>query len=281
MLAGASSRIGEVHHELTQPNQDNFLINPEKNIFAVFDGHGDQGHLIASYLRENLAKIFSDSPKSSVEDSLKITFQTVDKNICSSTNSESSGSTCVMAHFDHDTLYVAGVGDCSALLVKANTKDPADFEVTPLHSPHKLTSKAEHDRITATGAHVAGDYIVCRNDPNKVINMTRAFGDQDMKTSGVISIPDITATKMPHTKSKHSEDTFLLLFSDGLEQVASDTLIAKEAYKIIKDNISKGDVNSVCASLLQGLEDLVFERDGFGFSDDATIVAVVISGFSH
>lgn len=89
--------------------------------------------------------------------------------------------------------------------------------------------------------------------------MTRAFGDQDMKSAGIISRPDISITKLsfvnntlypnnnnnnntttssPSTSdsntsendssvshfdtSKSSEnDTFLMLFSDGLDQVQS------------------------------------------------------------
>lgn len=88
--------------------------------------------------------------------------------------------------------------------------------------------------------------------------MTRAFGDQDMKSAGIISRPDISITKLPFiniyanktgneklpedkvlhnnsstptsqndstvthfdtTTSFGENDTFLMLFSDGLDQV--------------------------------------------------------------
>eukprot|EP00026_Physarum_polycephalum_P010203 Phypoly_transcript_10358.p1 GENE.Phypoly_transcript_10358~~Phypoly_transcript_10358.p1 ORF type:complete len:379 (+),score=103.16 Phypoly_transcript_10358:34-1137(+) len=367
MRAGAASNIGEIHYEFAQPNQDNFLVNTEQNIYAVFDGHGDQGHVIAAYLKENLASTFtstlssssppsstSPSPSSStspppssssaspssspsspsstspsaIEDSLKTSFNTLDSNICKESSSESSGSTCVMAYVDGNNLYVAGVGDCSALLVKA---DPSSgkIEATSLVTSHKITNNVELERIQSTGASVNGEYVVSKLDPSKVINMTRAFGDQDMKCSGIISLPEISVTqltahkgteraakrlkmssnsdndntensnntnntdtkenKMPENEdNKHDDtknDTFLLLFSDGLEQVQSFDDIAKNAYQLLRENLpeKKDDpltLNTICTNLLQKLEDMLVERDGGGFSDDTTVVLVLLSGFS-
>lgn len=85
--------------------------------------------------------------------------------------------------------------------------------------------------------------------------MTRAFGDQDMKSAGIISQPDISITTLSSghntptgkdgastnncttttintnydsnvrifdtTQDSNQNDTFLMLFSDGLEQVQS------------------------------------------------------------
>lgn len=274
MLAGAASSIGEVHLEFSQPNQDSYLIDEEQKIYAVFDGHGDHGHVISSYLKNNLASIFSAAlhPTQSIEGSLRHAFQILDENICKFTQSESSGSTCVMAYVDNNYLYVAGVGDCTAILVQANPTN-GEFDTTTLLSSHKVNNSIEHSRILKTGAQVAGEYIICRTDPNKVINMTRAFGDQDMKSAGVISLPDISIIKLPHnnftssdinngdtinggvynsssgyktvihgdqltyydTTDNSNSETFLILLSDGLEQAASFNEISRKAHQIIKD----------------------------------------------
>ncbi len=67
----------------------------------------------------------------------------------------------------------------------------------------------------------------------KVINMTRAFGDKDMKSAGIIAIPEISLTNFGPKSIGASpvlgitqfnipeggRDSFLLLMSDGLDQV--------------------------------------------------------------
>jgi len=341
-LAGAASNIGEIHQDFSQPNQDNYLINDDKKIYAVFDGHGDKGHVISSYLKESLATTFSTSLTSTsntsntlhtshsysntIIDAFKHSFQKLDDTICKSVHSESSGSTCVMAYINNNNLYVGGVGDCTALLVQAHPSD-GKFDATILSSSHKVSNDAEHDRVTKAGAQIAGDYVVCLTDPNKVINMTRAFGDQDMKSAGIISQPDISVTKLPASNninyssannnnnnnnnndtndnndnnatlndnikqyditSQPGIDTFLMLFSDGLDQVQSTDEVARKAHQIIKANVNKipagnGEplqVNTICTTVLQHLEDNVYQRDGVGFSDDATLIIVILSGFS-
>lgn len=373
MQAGASSNIGEIHYELSQPNQDNFLINDEKHIYAVFDGHGDQGHNISSYLKHNLASTFMDSLNhvKSVEESLRHTFHTLDDNICKSTQSESSGSTCAVAYIAENMLYVAGVGDCSAVLVEAAPSN-GKIKTTTLLPVHKLSNVSEFDRILQTGANTAGEYIVCRSDPNKVINMTRAFGDQDMKSAGIIAIPEISTTTLspllkdganssnrnlvcdiegsdgnqraqntisndkvvnngnhnngdsshnadhsddqnndynfqniaqhsststsdtninmtaanntqPHTEDQcKNYDTFLILCSDGLEQIDSFDEVARQAHKLLKEQLptSKESMHAMCSKLIQQLEDCLYDRDGVGFNDDTTIVIVLLHGFS-
>jgi len=380
---------------LNQPNQDNFFINHDKRVYAVFDGHGDHGHYIASYLKHHIAARLSDSlnPSTSVLDSLRATFRVLDEAICSGRKSESSGSTCAMAYIDGDVLYVAGIGDCSVVLVQADESDGA-LTTTSLLPMHKLSNQVELSRISKTGAQMSGDYIVSKSDPNKIINMTRAFGDQDMKSAGIISVPELSVTKLsyvdlfsvqisdsPHisgngnqspasgTSTDNSSDSsshnadeysrngtnqdnvtnlttdqnnltsnnnsprnkrfrngdsvgsngdsadsnsdvaeannssgeeepsdvghyntspnkitdrFLMLASDGLEQV-NLLEMAQCAHKLLKSRILNGgpaDMSTLCSDLLKQLEDRVYERDGVGFSDDATVIVVVLSGFS-
>lgn len=77
-------------------------------------------------------------------------------------------------------------------------------------------------------------------------------------------------------------DTFLVLSSDGLEQVEVDE-IARKAHRLIKTQIAGGttplEINTTCSKLLQTLEDSIYEKDGIGFNDDATVILVLLSGF--
>lgn len=303
MWSGGASNIGEIHLDFSQPNQDNYLINDEKKIYAVFDGHGDKGHVISTYLKEHLVPTFTSTlqPTQSIEDSFKNAFQLLDDSICKSAQSESSGSTCVMAHVNNNFLYVAGVGDCTALLVQANPDGKMD--VTSLILSHKTSNTSENERILNCGTQITGDYIVSKTDPNKVINMTRAFGDQDMRSAGIISLPDISITKLPslvgpksedhlhngatiNNLTPHDRDTFLVMFSDGLDQVQSNDEIATKTHMLLRNhlNTSKGEpwqVNTICSNLLQVLEDGVYDKDGCGFNDDSTVIVVLLSGFSN
>jgi serine/threonine protein phosphatase PrpC len=348
MHAGGASNVGEIHLELNQPNQDNFLLNDNNRLYAVFDGHGENGHDISSFLKNNLEVIFSKAlhPSTSIVESLRSTFRSLDETICKSTKSESSGSTCAVAYVADDALYIAGVGDCTAIFAQAD-KTSNTVTTTALLPAHKLTNLSEMERIARSGAAVAGEYIVCKTDPNKVINMTRALGDQDMKSAGIIPQPEISVTRLytppssPNSNTPISfqlgddqqsintdsntlnndsnsqtptdsltdirlngaensddvkyfdtlfsspqapkKDSFLILTSDGLDQVDLKET-ANQAYRLLKERLSNSnetvDMSLLCSNLLQKLEDDLYERDGTGFSDDATIIVIPLSGFS-
>lgn len=57
-----------------------------------------------------------------------------------------------------------------------------------------------------------------------MINITRAFGDQDLKAAcGIISSPEIIVKKLD---SDPNSESFLVLSSDGLDCVPSDKVCA-------------------------------------------------------
>jgi len=270
-VAGGASFRGNIHQENNQPNQDAFLIDEQRHLFAVFDGHGEQGHVIASEIKDQIAKqiISSLETSPSIEGAFKQSFSKIDAHICSQETSETSGSTATVAYIKQDTVYIAAVGDCAAHLVQLDQSSDK-LKVTPLVTSHKPHNPSEQERVTQCGGKIDGEYVVHPTDCSKVINITRAFGDLDMKTScGIIAIPDITTQILDH-----KIDTFLILSSDGLDCVPQEKLV-QAAFELLHKSTqsAKIDLNEMCHNLLEYLESSMFDKSGY-FSDDATVVIV-------
>jgi len=272
-LAGGASVRGCIHEDLGQPNQDTFLIDEKHRIFAIFDGHGDQGHVVASDIKQRLVEQFTTSLNraSSVEDAFVHAFSVLDHHVCSQKSSNSSGSTATIAYVEDDHLYLAAVGDCSAHLVQIDP-DSDDLSITSLFSPHKPEDPGESERVKASGGKIEGEYVVHPDDDCKMINITRAFGDQDLKSSGIISVPVVNVRKIDRDLNM---DTFLVLFSDGLECIPKDKIVTS-AYLMIDDCMhSDKDLNAMCGRLLSNLEKSMYGGDVY-FSDDTTVVVVLL-----
>jgi len=275
-IGGGASIRGSIHEDLNQPNQDTFLVDQDHRLFGVFDGHGEQGHLVSSCIKQKLVEHFTAAQikASSVEGAFRHTFESLDGLILARDESGSSGSTATVAYIEQDKLYLAAVGDCSAYLVEID-QNSDELKTTSLFSLHKPFQPEEEKRVKESGGKIAGEYVVHPTDDSKMINITRAFGDLDMKEAcGVISKPEITVKSLD---TDPDLDTFLVLSSDGLDCVPKDKMV-RSVYCMIHECMQKDkDLNAMCYRLLGGLEkSMTFDSTNF-FSDDTTLVVVLLS----
>lgn len=277
LAAGGASVRGNIHEELGQPNQDAYLIDEHNRLFAIFDGHGDHGHVVAADIKHRLSEQFVSSLKRSpsIEDAFRHSFAVLDKHVCAQNTSSSSGSTATIAYVSDDTLYLAAVGDCAAYLVhrRSNTDD---LDIKSLFALHKLHNECESKRIQASGGVISGEYVVHPKDDLKMINITRAFGDQDLKGSGIISVPEISATsiRLDDVIGGVDDDVFLVMSSDGLDCIPQDKMV-RSVHSMLRE-CGSHDMNDMCGKLLDSLEKTVFNGCSY-FSDDTTLVVVNLS----
>jgi len=93
-----------------------------------------------------------------------------------------SGTTCslvfVRTENDKSICYIANLGDTRAVLNEDNIAKRMTVD-------HKATNEAEIKRIKNAGG------LIIRNRVSGQLAVTRALGDLDLKTEGVICVPDV------------------------------------------------------------------------------------------
>mmetsp|Transcript_20252 Transcript_20252/g.48933 ORF Transcript_20252/g.48933 Transcript_20252/m.48933 type:complete len:380 (+) Transcript_20252:31-1170(+) len=199
------------------------------NVFAVFDGHGASGHLVAEYLVDHIAAALDYSlgnPGASADFAVSEAFTVADgwvSQVLGAAAIEQSGATGTVVLQKGTSLLVASVGDSRAVLGSA-----AKGATMVLTTDHNPASPIEKARIEAAGGTV-GDF---RGEPDMAISgqgrvfikgkqfpglaTARAFGDGMGKTVGVSSEPDITCV------TRGSSQTVLVIASDGVWDVMDD-----------------------------------------------------------
>lgn len=107
-------------------NTDKIATFPTVHCYAVLDGHGEHGHIIANYVKDNLLQWFrTDLPRrrrqffANPAQTITEAFLDVDDRLCSSESIDVwlSGTTCVAVFMWSDRMVVANVGDSRAVLV--------------------------------------------------------------------------------------------------------------------------------------------------------------------
>jgi serine/threonine protein phosphatase PrpC len=109
------------------------------------------------------------------------------------------------------TATVAGVGDCKAVLVRADGLHEC------VNTVHTANLPKERSRILAAGGTVSHDGRVCGS-----LNFTRSLGDLRLKARGVTCEPSVRQLLLqPH------RDLAIVLATDGIWEVLDDALVAR------------------------------------------------------
>lgn len=225
---------GASHHE----NQDRaVVIDPftpfsaarQERSFLVglFDGHGRQGHIVASHilheLPERLAQklnAIENMSDESIVRALNETFVEVD--IYAPPNFLFGGSTGSVTLRIGSKLYIANTGDSQTILYSLNTTNSRIREatVTYMTRKDKAIIPEEYARITGLGGNVHINphnnnsvvvvYSVAQRD-TIMLGMSRSIGDWEWKPAGVIAEPLIGIVDL-----KEQPNSFLMAASDGV-----------------------------------------------------------------
>ena len=226
-------------------NQDNYInltkkeINYPLQIFGIFDGHGQKGHLISKYLNTYFTNFFTKSESSKYfslnyinrENDIYQYFKNrnyeVIKNLFSSCeksikiNTELSGSTCnLILIFNNKKLICANLGDSRAIMIKKNN------EIIQLSRDHKPELKDEKDRILSMEGRIERKPKNAKFGPFRIwlkeqdipgLSVSRAFGDLIAKSVGVIAEPEINDWNIDDCDGK-----CVVIASDGVWEFVSN-----------------------------------------------------------
>ncbi|XP_021963298.1 protein phosphatase 1K, mitochondrial isoform X1 [Folsomia candida] len=214
---GVSSGKGRRTYMEDQYGVGNLNGDPSALYLAVFDGHGSDvcANFCATIFPKHLAYWFQN-PDVDVPTALHKSFLEVNNAFASwyifgrrGPDIKSSGSTatiCILK--DNIHLFIGHVGDSRAILCRSGEAR----KLTTDHDPSLITEKT---RIERSGGRISDTGRV-----NERLAMSRSIGDHELKRFGVIAAPDVISMKIDH-----SRDSFLVLTTDGINNVMTDTEI--------------------------------------------------------
>ena len=259
-------------------NQDSYLIkenifNENFSIYGVFDGHGDNGHLISKYISESMNEYFNNKLNYFLTEEdkenlftenitniflknyttiLKNTSQKIDEDLNTSITYDisQSGTTSVMLFLLYDQLICSNIGDSQCFIFNCDSEDLWTFEA--LSFPHLASDEKEQKRILEQGGEIhpyyeqngifeGPDRIYAKNKVYPGLVMSRTFGDLEAKKIGVISEPDIIIKKID------SNAKYIVLGSDGLW----DMVKPYDVIRIVRPFFNKGDIEGACQTLMK------------------------------
>ena len=273
-------------------NQDNYII--EKNInnllgfnlFAILDGHGENGHLVSQLTSKYLIKKFTNISKdfNDIEklydflkksDFLKIIniFLETDKEIINQKNFDISlsGTTCVLIIQLGEHLICSNIGDSRAILIYEENNINKIFELSHDSKPDIPEEKkritlmgGRVDKVTDENGEKTGPYRVYIKDKDQPgLAMSRSFGDKKAKSCGVIPYPDIIEYNLNNNDCK-----YMVLCSDGVWEFLSN----EEVMEIGNKYYSKNNMTEFCNELLKKSTEMWKYEENY--MDDITIVTV-------
>jgi serine/threonine protein phosphatase PrpC len=281
--------MGQSQSRVKEYNQDayvahtSYIGSDQVHLFAVFDGHGEDGHKVTEYLKSVFPKELETitfhylrgfASTNDVKEGLKSVFLKIQEELCAQlgVDTESSGSTAVVALLIRDDLFCASVGDSRAVLGLKSRP----WRVLPLTRDHKPESPRENARITLKRGRIETKYL-----PNKAafgpmrvwlptrdspgLAMSRSLGDAEVHEYGVSAEPDVTYRKL------RSNDRLLLLASDGIWNFMSN----EEAVALSFRFYDKRDASRAAESLAAEARRR-WRLEGEAV-DDITVVTVFIN----
>ena len=257
---GFKSRTGSVLSRSKKHNQDTYVVAPllgqsrGQYLFAVCDGHGTNGHLVARLLKEVLPKCVAEAMPQSGEWAERLRTGLVGgiakAEEClgrAGIDISRSGSTCVAVAISGKTLACANVGDSRAILVR---EQRGKWTYEPLSIDHKPSLTREYQRITACGGRISpyrqpnGDPIGPDRvwlSPDSGLAMSRSLGDSLAHTVGITSDPEILLVELS------SSDRAVVVGSDGLWEFVN----SQEVAEIVGTFWTESDLEGTCDQLVR------------------------------
>eukprot|EP00808_Paulinella_micropora_P011653 g82003.t1 len=213
-----------------KPNQDRavalwpFMDDPSRAFFAVFDGHGPNGHLVSTYVSQTLPKLFAQERAAKTEAESIAAVGTRAFSLCSDAllktdvNVEFSGCTGIVVYLEAGLLTAFNVGDSRAVLARSRlggaNENPSPispgegecaFVPVPLSKDHKPFDPEEKARIEQAGGRceppgthskVSNTRVWLKDHQIPGLAVSRAFGDACARQVGVHAVPDVVQHRL-------------------------------------------------------------------------------------
>lgn len=236
------------------PNQDNFSFMHLEDGYSVgccFDGHGPEGHEVAARTVKTLPHYLINSLRypNDIKGALWEAYASTQEDLntfarTEGINVQGSGSTAVTVVWKGDTVWVANLGDSKCVIGYEKPKR-LHYE-TKDHVPE---DQVEEARIRACGGEVRSQtysdgfrvhrvFLKGKDFPG--LAMSRTFGDQCVKSKGVISEPDVDEIKVDL-----NEKPFMLLASDGVWEFMASDFVVKAVATALRVDGSLGTLKKV------------------------------------
>ncbi|CAD8112624.1 unnamed protein product [Paramecium sonneborni] len=278
----ARSRKGVQGGNATKVNQDAFICcakienNECIHLFAICDGHGENGHFVSGFIKAHLPTLVSKNKmilERSSSQGLMIIIQGLSDLLQKSNIDISfSGSTLVIVYLQNNKLYCANLGDSRAVLLSRDDK----WKMKPLSRDHKPSCKDEADRILANGGRIdplmnnlglfVGPLRVWTNQNVPGLAMTRSLGDEIAHSVGVSDKPEILQFDL------EKSDKVIILGSDGLFEFLNDEQIVNCITPYYDSSNIEGACNQLmlaaCNSWMQKCNNLI---------DDITFIVLFLT----
>lgn len=286
----------------TKTCQDKYLVKKSIsgikgfNLFGVIDGHGQDGHYAAAFVRDYITqqvinfteqlknhgmntaeKIYNYLKKENFIVLTRI-YQSADKEISNQRfDSKLSGSTCNIVFQFGIHLVCANVGDSRGIFIKANdNRMITNPRIRPLNNDHKPNLPEEFERIqrkggsvrgitTSNGVDLGGVYrVYIGNENYPGLAIARTIGDLVAKTCGVIPDPQF----MEYNIDQNAR--YLVICSDGVWDVIQN----EEVMTIGNQYFVNNDIKGHCQALLTTA--VIRWGKYEGYRDDITVVVVYL-----
>jgi len=264
------------------PNQDSWCVlkvDSRYSIYAVFDGHGKQGHHVSNFVKENMPKmILRDSrwkgeemPKMLVDTFKKTQTIVLQADRLQKLNAQLSGTTATVCVHDTEQkkLTIAHVADSTCVIGYLDAKGKLVGEA--LTRDHKPDLKDEKKRIEANGGTVVFDgyanhRVFAKGKRHPGLNMSRCIGD-------LLGHQDCGITAEPETLERPitEQDQVLLLCSDGVWEF----ILPTEAVEMVCKFKPETAMNAA-DSLAKEAWDRWIQEEGGSVVDDITVVCVFL-----
>jgi len=203
-----------------------------------------------------------------------------------------SGACAIVTYVRDNKLWVAGVGDCQAILGsrRPDGDNGTMLVATMLSVPHRPDAPGERARIEAAGAWIRESYVdeidgavigakfygapptaggLASRGPG--LSMSRALGDLNASALGLLATPDVVCHELVMP-----EDEYLVLASDGVWEFLDHAKVLSTVEHHVKAGKSLVDACKFIIALSAN-EWLKNEGD---YRDDITVTVVSLAALS-
>jgi serine/threonine protein phosphatase PrpC len=260
------------------PNQDSWCcikVPGNFSLYGVFDGHGQKGHDVSYFVKDNLPKLIIKDPRFRTDELptlLKESFCKVQRLVKTAdamqkVSARSSGTTATVVVHDEikQKLTVAHVADSTAVIGR---KSKQGWEAIQLTRDHKPQLKEERSRIERSGGKVVFDgyanyRVYAQGGRYPGLNMSRCIGDLlGHKECGITAEPEVSERDISEF------DKVLMICSDGVWEF----ITPMQAVNIVSEKPNQ--VMPMAEKLAKEAWDRWIREEGGAVVDDITVVLV-------
>ncbi|EGR28009.1 protein phosphatase 2c, putative [Ichthyophthirius multifiliis] len=244
-------------------NQDEVITLPQnlKNQyifnFGICDGHGENGHLVSQFIKQNLHSILE--VQLNQNQNLKVCIQKAFSNLNKLINEQRqfdvnlSGSTLCNIYITEKKIFCANVGDSRAIFAKKLRNN--QYIIQKLSNDHSPYIQQEYQRIIKAGGikkskkqkKVNGSKqgplrVWLKNKQAPGLAMTRSFGDKIGVQAGIVCDPEI----IEFDYQQIQQNGFIIVASDGIWSIIDN----EEAVNLVKPFYEQKNVEEAVKYLI-------------------------------